>query len=478
MNDICADMRNEIMMILRSGEQNTAAALALAETIDPFSSFGRIHSPVIDHLIRMKNSDEGYRRFIMRSLRASRTAARDERKAFLVMDMVRYLSSDGTVDGDEWEAGLAGLTGLDPGEARRACLRELIFTEGAAPPADALIAERIDRYFSEMPDAFPAVTDFAAVFNDMVQTIESLPDGRERNTALLLCFDKYGGAVLTGPGSGCYPALKRAYLTEEEPGRRNSFLKHLFRYFSQVNGSGPGELLDFITLFNQVTPVTDQDDTSGNTMPSDHDVFIGECGNILPEYFRSLSGRDERKKAALFCMTRGITCPEIVPGAGEIIALLSSRNKEDADDGTDYALAFPGNDQAVETAVVLLMQSMDRETGPASAAILEKAIRYCTVKRCTNPETISMMVSLLASRHDGICHLAAEALEAAGDAAVPLLMKNISDKDDFSALLSITILKKIAPSSESVSSLLQKKAAFTTNRWIAAEALSSPEKNE
>ncbi|HSA16099.1 MAG TPA: hypothetical protein P5346_15260, partial [Spirochaetota bacterium] len=98
-------------------------------------------------------------------------------------------------------------------------------------------------------------------------------------------------------------------------------------------------------------------------------------------------------------------------------------------------------------------------------------------RRCAGPETISIMISLLDSPLQGICHRAAEALEAAGGNALPMLASNAMQKDDFSALLSIIVLKRIEPSSEKISSMLQSKAASTRNRWIAAEVRDMPEKN-
>ncbi len=466
-DDLCADMKSGISRALRSGGEDISSALALARSVDPFARCGSIHSLVIDCLLRMKITDEEYRRFIIRSLGESRTARPDEIKGLMVMDMVRFLSSDGAVDDEELEAGLTALAGLEPGEFPQACIQELIFT-GEGEPSDSRIIERIDRYFSATSAACAPGAAPGQRFNDMVQAISSTPPCRAGTTGLLRCFEAYGGPDDTKYARTHYQTLRRACLAEEDPVRMVSLLKIVYRQFLPGKEINTGNLPDFISLLDECAAALQQHGLA---------AVIGELGIGLSESFPALADKNERKIAALFCMRHGIPCPGIVPPEQDIVSLLSSTDEDDASDGIDYALALPANTAEVESAIALLMKNSETKAAHGSTALLEKAMTFCTVRRCAGPETVPVMISLLDSPLPGICHRAAEALEAAGGNAVPMLVSNAMRKDDFSALLSIIVLKRIEPSSEKISSMLQSKAASTRNRWIAAEARDMPEKN-
>ncbi|HOO72613.1 MAG TPA: hypothetical protein PK926_12695 [Spirochaetota bacterium] len=466
----------QIKSILSAEDKNITGAIELAKTIPVFSAEGKIHSVLIDYLLRLDITSNGYHDFVITALRSG-PVLKNDHEAFLLLDLIRYISSDG-VDAAEWKAALPALVRCKKTEYTSSLLSELFSPHRGEKISTREKIKRIDEYFTEAARIARNNRVQETCFEEMIQALVYSPIEAYDSRAALHCFNKHFILVPDNHKKSHYPALKKMYLDENIPASRKAVLKIICRDIINDKTGRKQEILDFLFLFRRGD--TDRKDEPEPEHPplSDLKTVFALSGPAIQKIFTALDTGEEKHEAAVFCLETGFSCPGVIPGEAEILSLLQSDNEDDNLDGIGFITAARKASPEIESALGSLMKQKDQQQGTSPAAVLEQGIRCLAAINTDNKKSMDLLVGLLGSTHQGICDRAADALVSLGAKTVPSLVENINTKNDFSALMAIMVLKKAAPSSRYLASLLKNKAASCKNPRIADEALTSFKKKQ
>jgi hypothetical protein len=460
----------KLLLIHDSAEIDEIVNLAMASPA--YDAHPAVNAIAIDHLMRKGLQHRGYRAFILGSL-AQAPLLNDDARCFLTLDMIRYLGSDGKIETDEWHAALAALFRCEKKDYVGTVLQELMFPRCTARPAGETVI-RVDSYFAEMKKSHDRRLAPEDYFDAMVQALAYPALELYESRGLLRCFDRYLETILSASRYDYYPVLKAMHAKEEDTGARKALAARIGRYLCGGREPKTKNILNFIGVMSKGHHGRAAFGPARGAYADDASAFIKAGRDGLIRAISSLDDADDKKRAALFCLSTGLSCEGIVPRHSDIVALIGSANDDEAGYGLQLVMAAGKADDALEDAIAGLIRNRHGldDSGPSPA--IERAIDCLAAIDIRSRANHDLLVELLGSERQGVGERAAEALTILGRKAHPALIQAINAGNDFTALQALIVLKKTSPSPSTMASLMQAMRKDRGNRWIANEAMGNP----
>ena len=464
---IDSDLKETIRRIIRGHDQtDTDRLVDTAMKIPADSPAGIIHSLVMQRLIQSGEPHASYRNFILNALRQMQPG-QDRTALSMSSDMIQYLSADGVVDDDEWEASLGCMAGVRDNQYIQSYLSALfrpLYRKGDY----RTIISRVDRYFETMSgNRCGGAAEQDRAFTPMFAVLAGASSEFHSHEEAVYCCIRYYEPLLH-PGSACYRIIKNMFFNEECMEQKNLVLSLACWYFNrrEADEKHALDLLDFALSINRAAGGTCARDTSG---ASPQAVFTGLCGAAISRNFPLITDMTKRLRACIFCLSHGLPCDHLRPPQSDIETMLQSTDDDTVLQALDFCITADAGEY--RELVLRIIQKNELNTRMGSSDIIKKGIEYLIAREEVDTESLALLTSLLKSRHYGVYHYARESMmQLKSREMAAHLIETIQKGDDFTALQAIQILKQTGMITDLVRPVLDNIIELQKNPWLVREA--------
>lgn len=384
----------------------------------PFDNLcGRLHYDVMSYFSRFKIEHTAYKNFLLATLDTLAYPTADDR----AIEMVRFLSADGTVDDTEWRSGLKCVTRIGNGWLS-SYLQQLLGKPGTNTESEA--KKRIDAYFSLAQTSsigLPRPISREMAFIEMMEGLKNNQPLRQYT------FQQYAGAL--APDDKTKPVLfselSSMYKEEPDPKRKTELVGWLADFVNAYEYPKAHEqLYDFAWHF-KLSPYEQYNADRRREYPeTDLQLLTEKCRARFAAYATLTPYQSQLEDRINFCARYSIPLPGIIPTFAEADAILKGANLDEQLRVLKLLKEMPDQPKTLETTLVDLFDKRSLEDRTKMEAIQTLSIELLGNLKTQNQKAIQYMIGVL-PHYGNDTEAAKEALVQIGKPAVAPLINRL-----------------------------------------------------
>jgi TolB-like protein len=444
-------------------------AVDVVLTIPFDNDCGKVHYDVMYTFSKHKIADKRYRTFLLKTLLQLDTPSDDNRAS----EIIRFFASDGTVDQEEWTAGVTALKKMRTSSLNHV-LRSLL---NAGNEKGALVSARVaelmrlaEKKEVGRPVAIESLTMFYAVMNGL----EIRSNKADTGTPIAV-FRKYRSLIPDDDANNkkSIEILRALYSADREHGQTGDSLSLLITFFKDRT---PSELLGESTadLFKTLEATLEdrrQEDKGKNTV---YQKDMESVRTNLSELYCLSIGTAKKQgsryiveERSLFVLRNGMQC-EYAPGIKGLEAEMRSGDWDRKLKAVETLSQLGAAARPAEKTVIkyLGQQGFGREGG--------RMRKFCAVTLgnigTTDPEGISLLIASFPEFDEGVSSEAEAAIKKIGVPAIPYLIKGLANKEHATRLRCATALGALGSKSKQALPELRRMEKKDSDPYVQKEA--------
>jgi hypothetical protein len=476
--ELCAEKADEVRGLLRdlSAPGKVRAVVSAASAIPFDTGCGSVHVDVIASFRRYGVLDAEYRAFLLTQLAAVRFPSEDGR----ALEILKYLAADGSVDEEEWRAGLAVLGRSSAGDLSR-FLVVLLRTNDETSRGDAddrLTLARVEELLASVEKGevgLPVAVDVDTAFFEVLEAFNFIY--ASDNHILAALYEKEGKKLSARPAvqKRVMTFLAAMYPRERDEKIKLKMLDWIARAFlaRPRDEELASDFFSFLRSF-EVTEYKRKNPQELAAHPPGHlPVLVRSTRELFCPLVALTKFRSQLEERVDFCLVNALECPGVVPGPAEAAAMLGSRDWYARLRGARM-LELMGP-RAAPAQAAMVERFADEEGGSsAEIAVFQNSIvRALGSIRASSRGALELLLGALSSLHNGVSSAAAQSLAAIGAPAVPVLIRGLQGDAGGVQYYSASALALIGPPASAALPELERLAQSTNNdlRTIAEKAI-------
>jgi TolB-like protein len=444
-------------------------AVDIVVTIPFDNDCGKVHYDVMYTFSRYKIADSRYRAFLMKTLTDIDTPSDDNRTS----EIIRYFASDGTIDREEWSAGIAALKKMR-GSSLYLVLRPLLNAGRETGTTVTARVNEIMRLTAAGEVGRPVPIDSLTMFYAVMNGLELRSDKADIATAITV-FRTHKDLIPDDDTNNKKAAeiLRALYSAESVQGASRSGLSLLVTYLKSRTPSAPlGEsTADLIkSLESKQEERRPEDKGKRETYQKDleylrtnlAELYCYSIGTARKQGYRYVV--EER---SLFVLKNGMQC-EYVPGIKD---LENDMRSGDWDRKLKAAETLSKIGDAAKPAEKTVIKYLGQQGFGYQGGTLRK---FCAITlgniKTTDPEGISLLISAFPDYDHGVSYEAEAAIKKIGAPAIPFLIRGLGSKEHATRLRCAKALGEQGAKAKQALPQLQQMTEKDEDPYVRVEA--------
>jgi TolB-like protein len=312
--------------------EKTDKCFSLAITIPFVMPCGAVHGKALHHFTRYKLFDNGYKRFLIASLKSLDKPENDNYEyGSIVFDIFKYFHADSVIDDEEWDAGIALLersTRLHDG------VLSYMFVLNRPESRMEIQYKRIDALFGlvrQKKFGLPVTLTYDEAFASIVSALSSSGNAPDNRLAIY-CLSKHADGLSDKGRLRTYEKLESLYRGAYDPFQtiheKRQVLQLICNNFNAMTPSedvaekmlGMGKVLDDLIKYPH-TP-----DTIRKAAADHLNYYSTTCGKKLAASLKMKKTIAVSEDDILFCIANDIPAPDIIPSIDTLAERLGSES--------------------------------------------------------------------------------------------------------------------------------------------------------
>ncbi len=433
----------------------------------PFDNLcGKLHYDVMYYFTRFKIDSKEYKNFLLHTLDTIAYPAGDDR----AYEIVRYVSSDGTVDDTEWKSSFTALARV--GNYSLSNYINYLLAKTANPEAEQ--KTRIASYFnlaSENKLGLPRPITFEMAFVEMMEGLKSNQPLRQH------VYEMYSSRLTPDEKlrSTLFSELTGMYKDETNRARKTELIGWLGTFVNANDYAKAHEqLYDFAWNFKLTYSESRNEEIRKEHPETDLIALTKKCRDKFSAYAMLTPYNSQKEDRINFCVKYNIPVRGVIPTLEEADAILKGNDLQEQLRVMKLLTLMGAQPKKIEPTLVGLFSKRSLEDRSTLSAIQTLAIEVLGTCQTTSPKAIDYMISVL-PHYGNDTEAAKEALVKIGKPAVKPLttaLDNTTEQHGGLQFQLITLLGKIGKDAAAAEKSIQRVLTASRNSDVkyAAEA--------
>ena len=479
--DPCGETEQKIETMLK--DLSSAAkvkALVRAATAVPFDmNCGKIHFSVMAALKRYKIFDADYRRFLLSQLPLIKFPSQDDR-AYLIFN---HLAADGSIDDEEWKAGLETVRRAETYSISR-LLSILLMTRDEKTRNAAYYRtaqERIRQVIALTEQGKVGLPVPAAIDQIFSELIDAFNYAYTKDNLVVYWIYETLGYKLSADEktqTKVWSLLRTMYPRENERARKKKILDWAIDYFSRAGADEKSaeRFFDLVKDF-QVTDYKKKHPEELKKYPADHWTLLVRRHDLFRKFTPLTKFKSQLEDRIDVCLENDIEIPGVVPTAREAGALLKSEDWNQRLRASEMLVKMGSRAAPAENTLVSLFDDDEGGPGATVSRFRNNAVMVLGNVKTNKPKSLELLLEALDSRDYGVAQTATRSFIMIGAPAVPYLIRGLESEAGGVQYKAAQALAKIGQPSKAALPRLRELSTSRNRdlRSIAVKAIAAIE---
>jgi len=438
----------KVLLADLGSESKVTAVATKASTYPLFGTFAPLHELVAGTLKRYGKTSPAYRAYLVSSL-SSAPALGSNMDVYALIDALDFLALDGTIDDEEFAAGLAACRAMSSiGYYDVAFIHLLSGTsKGPVPQAQrAKLGARIGAIMTDIAAGRmgkPAGVEYS---RGLLELLGALQDDGE---AFLATYDSSIALVPVEKLPGFASPLKRRFSAEDDPRRKSALLACIGDNATVCFALSANAAQDIYSFFYSL-------DRKDETRDYARD-FAAHYGALLSKAIAAVPYNKEDR--TLLCLRYGIDCPSIVPSFDDIVRGLLLGDGIEAKRASAKMLEAMGSRAAPAEPTVRKVLGYIRDgsiDGMGSPNLQMECLDILANIGTRDPKSLELVASALRHSYSDVREAAAAACLKIGSASVPYVAEVAASGAKEQRLDALKLLAKMGKDASAAKPTLER----------------------